>query len=373
MALLRVLAVALLGRGQQALESRILVLRHCARATVQDDLIAKYAAAPMPRWDVPANWCTARGVELVERMGRALVDRWGVDPGRVRFVVDIVLRDAVTASSLLEGVGQQSAPVNFDATIFKTTDPTVGAPVCDKPSKAVTVAERKARFEKVPVPWSLGDALKEMQSIIGVGPAGPIADLGGLTLDGEGKPAGAAYVLQLFGQLVHYAYASGIPFANATAEQANRFLAWHDWYRSITDFNSERVVENAHLLAALLKDPAELNGGTDIYVGHDSNIDGLATVLDLVWDAPPYMGGLLQPTPPMSGLWFEYDHNADKMSVSYLYHAFNTSKDVFALDVSAIRTWHGFESFKAFVHSRLGAYAGAKECMSGRIAADILI
>jgi len=215
----------------------------------------------------------------------------------------------------------------------------------------------------VPLPWDFDAALRELQELIGVGPAGPIAGLGGLELDGEGRPTGSARVMRLFGQVMLYAYASGIHYANATDDQVNRFIAWQDWYRSVTEWTSQAVVDNTQLLRKLMTNLRRPDGGTDIYVGHDGNLDGLAAVLDLVWEAPPYMGGMLNPTPPGSGIWFEYDHDAGSLTASYLYWAFNRSAgSEFGLKASEIRAWGSFESFRSEAMARLATFAGALEC-----------
>merc|ERR1712136_653183 len=144
------------------------------------------------------------------------------------------------------------------------------------------------------------------QSIIGVGPLGPLSGLGGLEFDATGKPTGSVEVMKLFGQLMVYAYASDLPFANVTEATASRFLAWQHWYRSVVDYTSEKVVANTHLLRQMLS--SLLNQAkADIFVGHDGNLDAIAALLDLTWEAPPFLGGNLLPTPPNSGLLFELD------------------------------------------------------------------
>lgn len=47
--------------------------------------------------------------------------------------------------------------------------------------------------------------------------------------------------------------------------------------------------------------------GSTVIVGHDTNLDGLATLLDLEWTAPPYLSHQLYPTPPGAALRFRLD------------------------------------------------------------------
>merc|ERR1740115_274857 len=81
------------------------VVRHCVRATGHDADIAQYSGIPMPQWGVPANWCAERGAEIMEKTGAALVRDWAVDSAAVRVFSDGVMRDGLTASSLLKGMG----------------------------------------------------------------------------------------------------------------------------------------------------------------------------------------------------------------------------------------------------------------------------
>ena len=79
-------------------------------------------------------------------------------------------------------------------------------------------------------------------------------------------------------------YGSGMQFANATPEQAYRLGAWQHWYRSVKDFNSESVTDNARLMHDLLEGLSSEDNTTDIFVGHDGNLDGithLTPALDL--------------------------------------------------------------------------------------------
>jgi len=382
-----VLPVLALGGKRQ-----VYISRHCVRATAHDDDIASYTTHPMVDYGVPANWCTEKGMEIMQATGKDLVDSFGVDPTNVRFYTDTVMRDADTAFAMMEGMGIQHAPVDYDAVLFAPIDPEIGSPVCEAPAEDIVAAERRARFNQVPLPADYKAALAEMQDIIGVGPAGRLEDIdgpdAGIVLDEEGKPTGGVQVLKLFGQAMLYAYASGTPFLNATEEQINKFIAWQFWYRSVADVNSEKATENAFLLRRILDD-LKSGSGTSIYLGHDGNLDGIAAVLGLRWDMPEYVDssahGELLPTPPGSGFLFEYDDDDEDddddddeesggvVNVSYVYRVFNPADTEFKLTQTTVAQMGTLKTFKQTMLRGLQQYEGAEACYAKAKAATVVV
>lgn len=224
----------------------------------------------------------------------------------------------------------------------------------------------RERLAKIPYPQPLQEAEAEMEALIGVGSAGPLAALGPPTVRDDGSLHGSVAVLKHFGQMLLYAFASGVPWyaglrlepstrtrslglccsrvratlthrdrRNTTREQLYRLIAWQHWFRAVASVHAEKAVANAALLhgvlAALDAPAAGAKGspgpppGVTVYFGHDGNLDGLAALLGLQWAAPPYEsgeGGALLPTPPGSGLLFDLDEAADLLSVAYVYPTF---------------------------------------------------
>lgn len=366
-ALLPVLA---LGKRQ------VYISRHCVRSTAHDEDIKDYTAYPMVDWQVPVNWCTERGMDIMISTGKALKDDFGFDPANTRFISDTEMRDGDTAFAIMMGMGIQHAPIDYDALVFSTTEPESGEPICDAPSEDVITAERLARFNEVPLPQDYEAALAELQDIIGVGPAGKLEEIdgvgAGIVVGEDGKPDGAAYTMKLFGQAMLYAYASERPFLNATVDQLNKFINWQFWYRSVADVNSEKATENAFLLRAIL-DHLKRGSGTDVYLGHDGNLDGLAAVLGLRWDAAPYVTTNKEtlPTPPGGGLLFEYDESADEddnddmhgsVKVSYIYRVFNPADEEFKLTQVKVADMGGLSSFEQTMMKGIRSFQGAEAC-----------
>jgi len=338
---------------------QVLVLRHCVRSTDTDDEVAGYASAPLPRWGVPQAWCTERGLELISETGAALLKQLNIDTSRLSLTSDTIMRTGDTAFALARGMGLHHGHVDFSDEVFSALHG--GHTKCKGPKKSLTVEERLARFASVPLPWNFSAALEEVQALIGVGQRGPIAAQGGLAHDDEGVPVGSVKLLRDFAQMIFYTNTSGIPFVHATQDQLYRLLAWQHWYRSVKDVSTEYAIDNAHLLHRILSDLASGGPGSSIYTGHDGNMDGLAAIFNWTWEAPPYMGGALLPTPPGSGLLFEYDLGSGAIEVSYVYHAFNEPGD-FKLSQSKVATMSSFEQLLALAVEGLKSRDGAYEC-----------
>jgi hypothetical protein len=128
----------------------------------------------------------------------------------------------------------------------------------------------------------------------------------------------------------------GVPWCNTTREQLYRLGAWQHWFRAVASVNAEKAVANTALLQGVLDAlsapastastaPAGDSTAVTLYLGHDGNLDGLAALLGLQWEVPPWYSGNageLVPTPPGSGLLFDLDEGANQLSVSYVYPVF---------------------------------------------------
>lgn len=319
-------------------------------------------------------WCTEGGMDIIKNTGKDLVDSFDFDPASVRFYSDTIMRDGDTAFSMMMGMGIRHRAIDFDLDLFQPHNSEVDP--CILPSSEVAAKERRARFDVVPFPWDYKAALAEMQDIIGVGPAGRLEDIdgpgAGVVVDAEGVPTGGVKVMTEFGQVLLYAYASGLPFLNATDEQINKFIGWQYWDRSVSEIQSQVATKNAPLLHRILDD-LKTGSGTPVYVGHDTNIDGMAALLSLKWDTQPYTPtsaeGKLLPTPPGSGLLFEYEDGVGEdqgtVKLTYVYRVFNNTGD-FKLSRSDIATYGSISEFEEAVHAGLKKFEGAEECFNKR-------
>jgi len=350
--------------------SQSFVFRHCVRQTANEvkytdgfDKVTDFSKYAMPDWGVPEDWCTAGGMKLAAASGADLVARFGVNPDKLYVSADIEMRDGDTAIAFLTGM-KTAAPVLIDGVLYSTDDPEVGTAVCAEPNKTDIIPEIKQRLEEVPMPWDLNEAIEEFESVFGVGRAGSMKNLGNNTLNEDGKVVGPVQVLKELAQNLLYSYASNITKlyeeTGATYEQVIRFYAWQAWYRSVTALNREKAIENTHLLSLVLDDLLNHQGQTGLHFGHDGNQDAFALFFDLVWEAPPFMGGKLLPTPPNTGLRFVHDDKTSKVDVSLVYHNY-TAIEGAQFSETHLKTFDALD-FVTHAMASVKKIPGAQDC-----------
>jgi len=343
--------------------------RHCVRVSDDDASIANYTTHSMPEWAAPTGpfqgWCTSGGLDIMKKTGKDLVESFGVDPKRARFFSDPgYVRDTDTAFALMQGMGIKHAAIDFDTDLFN--------PPCANFDPLQFAADVRARFAVAPLPGDYKTDLRELQEIIGVGPAGRLEDIDGLdagiVYDDGGLPAGGAKVMAQFGQSILYAYASNIPFLDVTQEQINKFTAWHAWsVNGIFDDNTAIANQQTWLLRRIL-DGLKTESTTNIYAAHDANVAAFASLLGLKWNAPPYAPaetkGELKPTPPGCGLLFEFDDENDgAVTVTFVYRVFDHSNE-FQLSHSEVARFESMSEFEQTIASGLKKFSGAEECFN---------
>jgi hypothetical protein len=204
------------------------------------------------------------------------------------------------------------------------------------------------RLQQVPSPEpGLVATLQLLRDLGGVGPMGPPA---APAAEEEGYEKYVS-VVKLFAQMMFYSRASGIqpPFLpNATRNEVYRLLDWVHWSRSVLYIdNVESVTEGAVLAQAVLEalETGKYNGGSSrsdhldgamqedkddydiritIIVGHDGNLNTLASALGVRWQLPaPYQSRRKDsPTPPGSALHFSHDMDSASLEMSFLYPVF---------------------------------------------------
>jgi len=348
--------------------SQSFIFRHCLRQSADEakhakeefPLLSDYTSHPLPNWGVPEDWCTQGGLKVSASAGADLKNNFGVHPSRMSMTADLSMRDGDTAVAFLTGMGAACA-VEYDPILYSTFDPEAGEPVCPEPDVSVVAADIKARFAEVPLPWELEVAISEFEDVFGVGPAGSVRELGNISVAENGNILGPVNVLKELSQNLLYSTSSGIDYLNATYEQKIRFYSWQAYYRSVKDVGTEKAVESAYLLSRVLDDLLVKKDHSTLHFGHDGNQDGIAAVLGLEWEAPPFLGGKLVPTPPNSAIRLVHDHANQVVTASFIYLPFDTDVSSAGFAESPISSWSTSE-FKALAMDNLGRYAGAREC-----------
>merc|ERR1712070_291743 len=98
-----------------------------------------------------------------------------------------------------------------------------------------------------------------------------------------------------------------------------------------------------------------------LHLAHDGNLDAFASYFDLEWEAPPFQGGKLIPTPPTSALRFVMDHDAQTVTASFVYIPFDQPIEESSFKESPIKTWK-MKQFVSAAMTKLRSFSGAEEC-----------
>ena len=364
----------------------VFVFRHCVRSpaaelNLLDANPSAYSTNPTdylsstaswPDWQTAPMWCTQGGSEILYGTGQYLVESYLPQFGatqqlRVHFVTDVDPRDVDTARDLMQGMAtakRQDAnmmnikglnDLHYDPDLFSPTKSKWDAdnPFCDE----VPAAERnqyiKSRLGTIPKPGQVENILAMLEKYGGgVGPVGPLTDLPPTFVNTNVSDLGGQInVVEYMAQTAFYAAASNISFwgtsnkvsnsttisnSNSTMTKTELFdlLAWNHYRRSVASVGNNHaalvggVMMNRVLLSlagdANLESNAENDQMVYFFIGHDGDLDNIATALGLAWELPPpYRSGkdgVWSPTPPNAGLHFSYDPNdkENRLSISVL-------------------------------------------------------
>lgn len=350
-----------------------------------------YFGASLPEWQVPENWCTESAINLVENAGYWLIASNFVDQDlidgdheiQIEFLSDASHRDIDTAYALSRGITKACIATNtscsfqkqigYDEQVFKPTVSSRYAPnaVCADQVRTIDLIQevQKRLNGTVPPPDPpYHEALQEMIALVGTGEGDgsqwpddiPID----ITIADDGYHlAGAVNLLKAVGELLLYSRAGGIhpPFApNATIPQVYRFLQWNHWYRSVVSVGNSHAATNGAFIARILLHVLEhgryqhdrddsgvltpliskQKHRVCIIVGHDGDLDAIATALDVQWELQePYLSGsqgAYLPTPPMSGFHAARNVKNDEIRLSFLYPIFSTTRVKWVTNTSGI-------------------------------------
>jgi hypothetical protein len=262
--------------------------------------LANYSdGGEIPDWGVAPTLCTARGRAIVVRQGRSLAAEFrsntGGDVTNLKVVHDAAAqRDATTAADLLTGLGLNISSIG-DAALF---DPQK-AKICAAPTDADYAEGVREQLEKVAPPADLHAVLVQLQAILGKG-VGPSLPAFNMSM-AHGYWVGGGFVAYEWLEAMLLQLGAGLPVGYGRVDTPTLYKMMHliGYYRAITARNVGLVRRSmANLLARASADLAAANPRTvRVYVGHDTQLDGIAALLNLSWLAPPYPAGS---TPPGS-------------------------------------------------------------------------
>lgn len=336
--------------------------------------MTEFTDLPMPDWGVPDFWCTPGGGSIIKSTGehlrRELLD--SLHDSVVDVVSDIPQRNVYTTEMLLEGMlghNISHARLRLDPVLFNSF---TGNACTNSYSEAETTAEVRRNLASIPYPSDPEKAYRLAEKFLGIGPAGHLADLGQsevfVSHGGHVTLSGAFLVLKHFAQLILYAFASGVPVnlhEKPSPDEIYEIYSWESWYRQVTHMTNHTALKNTRALRAIADTLATPGPRVTLIVGHDGQLNGLAELLNLSWDAPPY--GNLSSTPPGSAIHFEADdETGDNINVNFRYPVFMDNAG--APDVSGallsvpLATSMSRADFERQVQKGLARPLGAEDC-----------
>jgi len=326
-------------------ERTVIIMRHCARATPSSAYGApgfnnfdNYSDAVFLPFPVPAYQCLHRGLQYITSNGQQL--QHILPAGPVTLTVDSAAqRDLDTASALLAGLGAtntsnyQHAPALFDPE---------SAGVCTKMPTDAIVAALKARLVEFPPPSSHHELLDSLQKTLGQGAAPALSTIKD-TIGDSGYFTGGSSVASAFAEAFLMQQGGGLPVAwdRLTTAEVEEYLQLHIFYRGVQD-RALPVVARSHsnMVHHILDYLKQLDhNGTWVLVGHDGDLDALATLFGLSWHTRPYPPNA---TTPGSALRLDVPSDGSTITGSMLYNTFEQAPEHTGLQqVPVAFTWGG--------------------------------
>ena len=122
-------------------------------------------------------------------------------------------------------------------------------------------------------------------------------------------------------QSIVYSCASGIDYwENVTPGDVYNLMAWEHWSRSVQNVGNNIAAASGGVLMARILRALNVNHQNDVtfIIGHDGDLDAVATALDMSWTWPSPYHSAYTPTPPGCGIHFSYDDSDEKIEISFL-------------------------------------------------------
>ena len=365
------------------MSNHVLLLRHCVRSTkpeikvcnsdsnsdTVDSFVTKvhisdYITAPLPDFGTPPMWCTERGMEITTETGRYLMKHIMnelshnadiITHVNFNIISDTSQRDVDTSLALVHGIKEllmnTTTIISFRGIDDIRLAPELfgSEPLMCPPDEDIADNTPDRIDVLPPQDFNVQDVLDLLTSIDLFAKNVPNSRQNILDeWKNQHCPHSAGLTLNLLKQIsemTFYTRASGItpPFLPTLSEDdVYKMLYVADYIRTIERVDTDVAVKKGLIIAntllnALLLGPKEsvtpimhLKGDNSnnsatvtIIVGHDSNIDHVATVFGLRWTMPPpyFSGsddqvGKIISTPPGSGII--WTSSQDDISMSYL-------------------------------------------------------
>jgi len=277
-----------------------------------------YSAVPFPAWPTPAMYCLPRGLEIIQGEGANLQ---GEIPLPVTVYSDSAIRDVNTSQALLAGLGLDNVTINVDLNIFNPA----GA-ICPAMTEEFQDAALEYRWNSWPIPSNLESIKASIQNHIGQGVAPSIQNIADSVWDASFN--GGSDIAYNFAEFFEMQFGGGLPldWANATEADMYSFLDAITYTRAIyarsypiVQYSESNLL--AHIIEALDSNTTE----TTFFVGHDTDLDAMATFFNIEWVIPPYATNHTVPGSMLRlDLWGGPDYTPT-ITASFIYTTFDTA------------------------------------------------
>jgi len=306
-----------------------MVMRHCVRSTPSGGVAAvpnhdRYDDYSELRWadfSVPSMFCLPRGEDIVEGQGRWWRSRGGLEPP-LHVVADLLpkdlgQRDNVTMRRFLKGLGLHvdASNVTLDHGPFA---PCGSAACALNTSQLLASAEQHLREN--PPPPGYAAKLQALFAALGTGVVGDWTGLAcNLTLlrDGLPMPSGACQAASEFVERLLMEVGGGmeVGWGRMRPDQVTQLLGLHSWHF----FNWFAPPEThryfgASMARTVLRHLEAAEGGTRLFVGHDSDIMMLKGALGLAWEPAPFPDNATTP-----GSMLRIVREGDRVTATFFY------------------------------------------------------
>jgi len=298
----------------------VLVMRHCVRSTPEEGIKAvpgfenfnSYSASQWPTFPVTSMSCLPRGLKLMEASGKWLRDRWLL-PEPVHISSDDSQRDKDTSRALLMGFAGTEQKENFitDSASFDTL-------YSDACPELTAAEEAEARREQLAI-WPVSSDLLQLQaklfSALGTGVAGDWTAVPCHVSD-TGQIVGSCQAAFEFTERLLMQAGGGLTmgWGNLSFEDVQALLPLSTYYLRVSLAAPKLLKRKQPAIMRSVLSALEADDGTEIFMGHDTQLVALAAALDLSWDPHPYHSNATLP-----GSALRFDRRGDDVEISYIY------------------------------------------------------
>jgi len=364
---------------------KVLLTRHCARSFYTSlrgrgdpdfDNINNYTALPLPTNEelhVKGNAeCTPRGLQLAEVFGQSLSEHlsWPIS-----VLASNQNRHVDTAKQIALGLGEGASYDGQCSCIVEPTTCGLCPPISYK-TMALGVQSMLDDVEAGLGPFATAwaqrhEVMNKLQEIVGLGEAPSIADIPSKISDRGAYVGGLQVASQAMIENYILEAGAGVPVAWGAFDGERREELWKTFmplnilYGAINHRGLPLATREGPVIMSIFQKLRDATTGTDIVVASDTNLDAVATLLNLTWSCGPYPDNA---APPHTGLLFERDASLSRVTVRSVCTSFDdddeAGKVIFGTVAKASLDMSGqvaIEDLEAEANQNLDKYDG-RDC-----------